>query len=73
MGSMDSRPGTETKGLLSTDVIGPPVEQSALVALKFALVTFLAAALQPREAATSLYIYSRPPLPISSPFSRHPG
>lgn len=52
-------------------VIGPNTVESALRTLSgskvYASAAFVAACV-PREAANSLYIYSRPPLPISNPF-----
>jgi hypothetical protein len=52
-------------------VIGPNTVESALRTLSgskvYASAAFVAAC-APREAANSLYIYSRPPLPISNPF-----
>jgi hypothetical protein len=59
------------RGCQCAAMIGPNTVESALRPLrapKFTASAAFVAACVPREAATSLYIYSRPPLPISNPF-----
>jgi hypothetical protein len=67
-----ARPCTETPGARQcAAMIGPNTVESALRTLSgskvYASAAFVAACV-PREAVNSLYIYSRPPLPISNPF-----
>lgn len=67
---------SETKGLLGANHGRPTAGKSALTtpkSLKFALGKCVRLPYAAHQAAACEYLIRPPPLPISNPFSRHPG